>query len=343
MNQIYLWLIVLLFSIRLQVTEAQNSYEPLHGVTGYDYSIKGELELRCTHFIDYKDGNKLEGSYHIKSPVLVSFNRNDLEFFQAQPKEFIGYVEKPFIVSCGEPCSGGLIDIPQGGYQEEENWMWINEHVKWWEGDELTELKAQGEIYPVLKAFFSIPEYAEHYQKGLDQLQFRILISGSSDPKYHPTRNVVVEYFNNKLKRNVTESNPIDAETMKKLELADPAAAAEIKKAVGLLQDVPPDLSVTATCGTFFGLDVADALVKNNLLEADEAKQREFEDQFEKEYFKDLPRISAMNLINYLIKPRGNYETPLMGSFSSESESGSEKASYTGTLRIFGNQVQTMK
>lgn len=339
MKLTFLWLLVFIISVHAQFTEAQSKYEPLHGVTGYDYSIKGELELRCTHFIVYKDGNKQEGIYHIKSPVLLPFNRNDLEFFKVQPREFIGYVENQFIASCGEPCGGGLISIPEGGYQEEENWMWINEHVKWWDNGELTEFRGQGEIYPVLKVFFSIPDYPERYQAGLDQLRFRILIVGTSDSKYYPTRNVVVEYFDNKFKRSAGE-NQIDAETMKKMKLADPALAAEMKEISGLLQDAPPDLSVIINCGSFYGSDLTNALMSGNLIEADKTRKEAFECRFEQEYFKNLPHIDAMKLINYLIKPVGNYEIPVQGSFSADSEYGSERTTYEGTLRFRGNQVR---
>lgn len=330
---------IVLIGISSQITIAQNNYEPLHGVSGHDYNIKGELDLTFTHSIDFKNGNKQEATYHIKSPVVLSFNLNDLKFLKAQPSGFIGYVENPVIATCGYPCGGGLIDIPQGGYQEEENWMWVDEHAKWWEDGKLTEIKARGEIFPVLQGYFSIPDYPEKYKTGLDQLQFRMIIAGASDSKFHPTRNVVVDYFDSPTKRNAAESSPVDAETMKELELTDPALAADMKEVVGLLQGFTPDLSVNVGCGSFYGLDLANAFMSNNLLEADKTKQEAFEFPFEQAYFKDLPRINAMKLINYLIKPAGNYETPINGSFSSDSEYGTEKAAYTGTLKLFGDAI----
>lgn len=338
MKFIYYFLIFV-FIASSHFTEAQNNYQPLHGVTGHDYNIKGELELIFTNSTDDKKGNKYEGTYRIKSPVLLSFNLNDLKFFKAQPKEFIGYVENQYDAHSGY-SSGGLMDIPQGGYQEEENWMWVDEHAKWWESGELTEVKAHGEIFPVLKGSFSIPDYPDKYNKGLDQLLFRLTIAGVSDPKYHPSRNVVVESFNNKLKQDGAESNPIDAETMKNLELIDPIAATEMKKAAGLLQGFSPDLSVNVSCGSFYGQDLVNALMANNLLEVDKAKKKAFECPFEQAYFKNLPHVNTMKLINFLIKPVGNYETPIVGSFSSDSEYGSEKATYNGTLRLYGNKVQ---
>ncbi|MGV8136415.1 MAG: hypothetical protein AB2L20_14490 [Mangrovibacterium sp.] len=339
MRLIFLWFVVLLFSIRTQLVHAQVNYEPLHGVTGYDYQIKGELELIFTSSIDDKNGNNSEGTYHVKSPVSLAFNLNDLKFFKADPKAFIGYVENQYDAFSGY-SGGALMDIPQGGYREEESWMWVDEHLKCWENGELTEVKAHGEIYPVLAGYFSIPDYSAKYKAGLDQLQFRIAIDGSSDPDFHPTRNVVVEHVSNKFNQNGAGSNLIDAEAMKELERVDPAAAAEIKKAAGLLQNSAPDLSVNINCGSFYGQDLVNALMSNNLVEADKAKKGAFECRFEQEYFKDLPRIDAMKLINYLIKPESNYEIPIVGSFFSDSEYGLERASYNGTLRFYGNRVQ---
>lgn len=338
MKFIYRYLIFV-FIASSYFTEAQNNYEPIHGVTGYDYNIKGELELTFTSSADDKKGNKYEGTYRIKSPVLLSFNLNDLKFFKANPKEFIGYVENQFDAYSGY-SGGGLMDIPQGGYQEEENWMWVDEHAKWWENGELTEVKAHGEIYPVLQGYLSIPDYPDKYKTELDQLQFRLTIAGVSDPKYHPTRNVVVEYFDNELKRNSTESNPIDAEIMKNLEHADPAAAAEMRKAVGLLQGFTPDLSVNVSCGIFYGGDLVNAEMAAGLIEAEKSKTEPFEAQFEQKYFKDLPHINVMKIVNFLLKPAGNYETPIVGSFSSNSGNGSEKVTYNGTLKLFGNQMK---
>ncbi|MEN6455930.1 MAG: hypothetical protein ABFD10_16900 [Prolixibacteraceae bacterium] len=300
------------------------------------------MELIFTSSIDDKNGNKSEGTYHVKSPVSLAFNLNDLKFFKADPKAFIGYVENQYDAFSGY-SGGGLMDIPQGGYQEEESWMWVDEHLKWWENGELTEVKAHGEIYPVLAGYFSIPDYSAKYKAGLDQLQFRIAIDGSSDPDFHPTRNVVVEHVSNKFNQNGAGSNRIDEETMKILEQADPDAAAELKKASGILQNASPDLSVNIGCGSFYGQDLTSALMDNKLGEADKAKKDAFEGRFEQEYFKNLPHIDAMKLINYLIKPEGNYETPIVGSFSSESEWGSEKASCNGTLRFYGKRVQKSK
>lgn len=335
---LFSFLVLLLIAL---TTKAQNKYEPLHGLTGYDYNMKGELELTFTHSIDLKNGTKSEATYRIKSPVQVSFNLNDLKFFKANPEEFVGYVENQYDAYSGY-SSGGLIDISQGGYQAEENWMWVDEHVKWWENGELTAINAQGEIYPVLKVAFSIPDYPEKYKAGLDQLQFRVTISGISDSQFHQTRNVGID--DNEKNQQGNGTVLIDEEGLRKLEQADPSAAAGIKEGLKLIEESsgshPSNLSVSIGCGSFYGQDLIAAVMSNNLLTAAKSKKEAFERQFEQGYFKDMPHINVMKLVKFLLKPEGNYETPIIGSFSSDSEAGSEKATYNGTLRLYGNKVQ---
>ncbi len=320
--------------------KAQNGYEPIHGSTGYDYIIRGELELKLTNSIDFKNGNKEEGTYTIKSPVFLAFNLNDLKFFKAQPKEFVGYVEDQYIPSAGWFATGSLMDIGSV-YGEAENRMWVDEHIKWWEDGKLTEIKAHGEIEPDIKVVFSIPDYSEKYRAGLNNLQFRIAmkISGNADIQ----QNVTVEYDSRKQQGSGTAL--IDEESLKELEKADSSTVAHIKEGLKLIEESsgthPSGLFVKVGCGIFYGADLVNAEMTNNLVEVDAFNKEKlaFEAQFEQKYFKDLPHINVMKLVNFLLKPIGNYETPIVGTFSSNSEYGSEKVTYNGTLRLFGNQI----
>jgi len=318
-------------------SKAQQKYEPIHGASGYDYCIKGTLELAFTHFVDLKNGTKSEETYRIKSPVSLIFNLNDLKFFKAQPKEFIGYIENQYDAFSGY-SSGSLIDIQQETYEEKENQMWIDEHIKWWEDGKLTELKAHGEIDPVLKVHFSIPDYLQKYKAGLGQLEFRITIniSGNTDDQ----RNVVIEYDNRKQRGD--DTTLMDETSLKELEQAYPSTAAEIKEGLKLVQisstSHPSALYINVGCGAFYGSDLGNAEMSTALLVAkdtgDLQRKKIFERQFEQMYFKDMPHINVMKLINFLLNPVGNYETPIVGSFSSDSKNGFEKATYNGTLRL---------
>lgn len=331
----------LVFLSAFYYSNAQNGYEPIHGPTGYDYVIKGELALKITNAIDFKNENKNkeEGTYTIKSPVFLAFNLNDLKFFKAQPKEFVGYVEDQYIPSVGWFATGSLMDIGSG-YGEAENWMWVDEHVKWWEDGKLTEIKAHGEINSDIKVGFSIPDYSEKYKAGLGNLQFRIAmkISGNADTQ----RNVTVEYDSRKQQESGTVL--MDEASLKELEKADPSAVAKIREGLKLMQEGsgshPSNLFVNVSCGAFYGADLVNAEMSAGLIGVENSKKEVFEAQFEQKYFKDLPRINAMKLINFLLKPAGNYETPIVGSFSSNSGNGSEKVTYNGTLKLFGNQMK---
>lgn len=285
-----------------QNAKSQDKYEPIHGASGYDYTIGGELELTFSNSIDFKNGNKIQGDYKIKSPIVLTFNRNDLKFFKAQPKEFAGYIENQYDARSGFP--GGLFEIPQGSYGEEENWMQVETHFESKENDLVSTINAKGKICPFLKVNFSVPDFPEKLKSGMGGLQFRLMISGIADSKYNPQKDVTGKAVYGTF------------------ELTD-----------GF------DIPVSVTCGTFYGSDLVNALIKNNLAESSGSRKKEFESRFEKSYFGDLPRINAIRLIDFLIRPAGNYEVPISGSFFSDSESGSEKASYSGKLILWGNKV----
>jgi len=227
----------------------------------------------------------------------------------------VGYVENPVIASCGYPCGGGLVDIPQGGIRQEESWMQADVHFVSEEGGVISEINATGEIYPLMELFFSIPDYSKDL-KAKKPLQFRLFIKGISDSQYHPVRNV-------KSKPNtLASSDQIDKKS----------ALEEFDKTLLL--------PISVTCGSFFGPDLITAVDKMNFSEADAEKKIAFEEQFEREYFEKLPTIDAMKLINFLTKPSGNYESPFTGSFSSESEWGQETASFQGVLRFRADRIR---
>lgn len=337
--------LVCLFLLLTHFAGAQNTNETLHGVSGYDYIVNGELELAFTHAIDFKNGNKTNSTCRIKSPVQLSYNRNDLKSFIAKPLDFVGYVENPVLASCGYPCGGGLIDIAQGGIRAEENWMQADMKIVSLEEGVSTEFEATGEIYPFMEVFFSIPDYRKDINAGLNQLKFRLFFKGTADSKYHPVRNV-------KVKSNPSASSgAIDVKALQdeldkayqELLKVDKTQAETLKNGAQLMTEasVPtPFLPISVTCGSFFGIDQEFALQKMNFSDSDKEKRSAFERQFEMDYYKNLPHIDALKLINFLINPSGNYESPFTGSFSSESEWGQETASFQGVLRFRADRIR---
>ncbi len=313
----------------------QQTYEPLHSVTGYDYFVPGELELEYQGKTVFKELNTAQDrSYHIVSPVILHFNLNDLIYFKAQPEDFTGYVENHYDAQNG--FSGGLIDILYNGTEDGENWMMVDEHIKTREGEEVREIKVKGEAYPVIQIHFSIPDYPEAYKSGLEKLLFRIAFSAPSDLSMEYQRNISVEYNSNSENASDSAEILIDEETIRKLEAVDPALAEEMRQSARILNDAAtfliPGLSLEVGCGTFFGLDLAEELVENNLVEASEEVKDQFSIKFEKNYFSNMPVIPALPLINFLISAKGVYEIPFSGSFASDSGSGTETAYYKGRL-----------
>ena len=164
-------------------------------------------------------------------------------------------------------------------------------------------------------------------------------ISGNADTQ----RNVTVEYDSRKQQES-GRTVLMDEASLKELEKADPSAVEGLKEGLKLMQEGtgshPSDLFVNVGCGLFYGLDLVNAEMSANLIGVEKLKKEVFEGQFEQKYFKDLPHINVMNLVNFLLKPGGNYEAPIVGSFSSDSGNGSEKVTYNGTLKLFGNQMK---
>lgn len=314
---------------------SQETYEPLHGVTGYGYQVLGELELEYHSVVHFKTlDSKIERTYRIKSPVALWFNRNDLLFLKAEPKEFVGYMEY-----------GGIFDIPDGGHRlEAENWMWADAHQKIWDQGEFGELHVQGNVDPVLKAQFTIPAYPETYQQGLDKLKFRVSIFGASHSRT-PVQNVKVLYAHPDLQQTLSNEGAslFTEEQLAQLEQMDPQIAAEMRQGAQLMnetaQTMTPQMEINVGSGSFYGLDFTNELIAANLVEADKKVQDEFERKFDINYFRNMPQIPALPLINFLISPSGTYTVPINGSFSSNSDSGTETTTYQGTFRFFGDRV----
>ncbi len=76
---------------------SQYAYERLHGISEADYSLKTELILDYNYLvkINKETEDYQSGSLSFKSYGFLNFNKNDLSFFKAEPKEFI---ETPLLI-----------------------------------------------------------------------------------------------------------------------------------------------------------------------------------------------------------------------------------------------------
>lgn len=277
-------------------TYAQADYQPLHSLSEYNYVMLGELELEFSNVVDFKSsGLKIDGTYQIKTPIMLAFNLNNLKFFKAQPLPFLGSTyDETLIASTLYPYE----------YLEEAGEMKVDGHYHAWENGDHYEVKASAQLYHFLEIDFNHASFNKKLKTGDKNLQFRLKISGRVD------------------------------ESVPQLGLTGYAKGGDMVLTEGFT------LPVSIGCGTFYGMDLVNALITNNLFGTDKNKQDRFEEQYEQEYYKDLPTIDAIPLIKFLIKPQGNYEVPFIGSFTSDSENGSEKANYKGVLRLFANSIK---
>jgi hypothetical protein len=280
----------LLLIFYAQQTYAQDDFQPLHSLSEYNYIIVGELELEFSHVVDFKSsGLKVEGTYMIQTPIMLSFNLNDLKFFKARPLGFLGDTyDEVLVASTLYPLE----------FLEEAGTMKVDGHYHAWENGEHYEVKASAELIHFLEIEFNHASFTEKIKAGNKDLQFRLSIRGRADESL-PQQNIT-----------------------------------GYAKGGDLLLTEGFKLPLMVGCGTFYGLDYLNAIIEKNLVES-EKKQAQFEQQFERHYYKDLPNIEAMPLVNYLIKPQGNFQIPFSGSFLSNSESGYEKARYKGILKLF--------
>jgi hypothetical protein len=283
------FLLTILFS---QQAYAQEDFQPLHSLSEYNYIIVGELELEFSHVVNFKpSGLKTEGTYMIQTPIMLSFNLNDLKFFKAQPLAFLGNTyDEVLVASTLYPFE----------ILEAAGNMKVDGHYHAWENGDHYEVKASAELIHFLEIDFNHASFAEKIKAGNKDLQFRLSIRGRADESL-PQQNIK-----------------------------------GYAKGGDLLLTEGFKLPVMIGCGTFYGIDYTNAIVEKNLVES-KKEQARFEQQFESDYYKYLPQIEAMPLINYLINPQGNFKVPFSGSFVSNSESGYEKASYKGTLKLLPN------
>jgi len=61
----------------------------------------------------------------------------------------------------------------------------------------------------------------------------------------------------------------------------------------------------------------------------------DFIENFKVDFYKTLPKIDVLPLIDYFINPKGIYEVPFSGYESAEHE---EKFTFKGKLRVYGEK-----
>jgi len=292
--------LVITCTVCVNLLQAQK-FERLHGVTKYDYSVKAELELEYTSKMFFPDRNeRLQQKYRLKAPFFIQYNLNDLKFFRAEPKEFIGY-EDNFLSSNYTFSDSKNQNETSAGMMQVADLFQKSESPA-----ETTEQKLNGEIGMSPDINFSLLGLSKQLKSG-NKPQFTLFISASPCPNCEQKVRGAAKYTS-------SDGNSLSVNE-------------------GLTLDVN-----LHSLGLSYGTDLTKAFIEHNLVEADKKEKDRFEDGFKIEYYKSLPKIEAIPLIDFLIVPKGTYEIPLEGYINTSTDI-PETTHFKGKLKIYGDKL----
>ena len=183
MRNIFVFLITLLIGF---VAKSQEKYEPLFSLSDYNYCIYGELELNYESDIHFKPQydqaaySKVQAKYNIRTPIVITFNRNDLLFFNKQPKIFLG--EEP---------DKTLISTPTytDSYYEQEPWMKVEAHTTSVDAGISSVMDVTFEAAPVMQISFNFLKWFNKLKEGQKDFTFQLDITGKTT-SYTSYRNI---------------------------------------------------------------------------------------------------------------------------------------------------------
>jgi len=286
----------LLFIQGNETTNAQDDYVPENSMNEYVYYIRGELTLDYSSMVYFSEfDSKNEYKCHVIAPLFLSYNRNDLKYFRAEPGKMAEYSDA-FL---------GTTNYFSNNRDENEifaGMMYAQEWFKSTTAGMVSEKKAKGEIDQTVDIRFIMSNIDDEMKSGGDHFTYRLFINAVSCPTC--------------VQNNVTGST--------------------VSEGFSNTQGITLDINFV--WGVTYGTDLTNALIENNFIGVDNDKKDTFEAEFEREYYKTLPEIDATKLNGFLIHPQGNYEVPFSGYFNSP-DGVTEKTSFKGTLRLFGNEV----
>jgi hypothetical protein len=291
--------IVLVCTLLASAAGAQ-PYQKIHGPSGFDYSVKAEIELEYASEIVFSTFSQtFKREYQLKAPFFLAFNLNDLKFFKAEPSEFIGYednfMNSSYVFSDSEnqhEITAGMM-LVSGMYMKSES------------PAEIQEQKLAGAIGTSPEINFSLLGLSRQLRTGKKPM-FTLFISASPCPNCEQE----VKGYG---KFTSQEGNTFTVTE-------------------GLTLDVTMNSK-----GESYETDLVNALMANNLLEADKKVKNTFEEGFMIEYYKDLMKIEALPLIDYLMNPKGVYEIPFAG-FIKTTTAIPETTTFKGKLIVYGEK-----
>jgi len=291
---------IILLLLATNVIFAQNKYERAHGVTQYDYSLKAELELEYTSDVNFVEVNtKILNAYKLKSPFFLQYNLNDLKFFRAEPDKFIGYEDHFIDSNYGFSDSRNENEILAGMMQADV--------LQKSEGDAVTtEQKLSGAMGCSIDVNFCLLGLKDQLKTGLKP-KLTLFFSAPS------CRNCDQQNVNGYAKTLLPDGNNFTVTD-------------------GLTLEVPMEY------GLSYANDFINILMDRNMLESEKREKDKIEEEFKVNYYKNLPKIDAFSLVDFLISPKGVYEVLFEGSVKTEGLI-PENTHFKGKLKIYGDKL----
>lgn len=291
--------IVLVCTLLANAVGAQ-PYQKIHGPSEFDYSVKAEIELEYASEVVFNTYDQtFKREYRLKAPFFLAFNLNDLKFFKAEPSEFIGY-EDNFM------SSNYVFSDSENQHEITAGMMLVSGmYMKSESPAEIQEQKLAGAIGTSPEINFSLLGLSRQLQTGKNPM-FTLFISASPCPNCEQE----VKGYG---KFTSQEGNTLT-----------------------VTEGLTLDLTMNSK-GESYGADFVNALMANNLLEADKKVKDTFEEGFMIDYYKNLMKIEALPLIDYLMNPQGVYEVPFEGFIKTTTDI-PETTTFKGKLKVYGEK-----
>jgi hypothetical protein len=169
-------IMVFLLIILTETTYAQKDYEAVNGVNDYIYYIKGELILDYSSSVYYSEfDTRTSCKYHVVAPLFLSYNRNDLKYFRAEPEKMYEYADAFLGTTNYFSDNRGENEIFAGMMKADE---WIQST----QGDITSEVNAKGNIDQSVNIQFKMYNAEDVLKSGGRNFVYRIYINAVSCP-----------------------------------------------------------------------------------------------------------------------------------------------------------------
>ncbi len=289
----------MVFTLLVSLLGFSQKYERIHGPTDQSYAVKAELELEYTSEVHDKTfETRVVSDFRMVSPFFLDFNLNDLLFFKAEPSEFIGYEGNFMSANSHFIDSKGINEISAG----------MTKFTKYFNKStspgETSESNLTGQIRQSPVIDFSLVGLSK-YLKSRQKPELTLFISAEANENYEQNVSGSIKYSN-------TEGG-----------------------AISITDNLKIGMTI-AYNGLSYGYKLTEAKSANNTQNMSDKEYCLWLDDFDAAFYKTLPKIDALSLVEYLINPKGVYEVPFTGFLKSNEYE--ETFTFKGKLRVYGEK-----